>query len=523
MPDRPTRRLHSIKSRSEDDNAQLESSSPDVRTQFYRQEEPPTAIHLSPNTDGTDGIPIQIFGHLSGVEISKSLRQWAQPLTSDLGQVDSDCHARYVVGEVIGQGGMGAVHRGWDLQLQRCVAIKIISEEQLEDPNGVHRFLREARIASRLQHPGIVKIHDVDIDASGNAFIVMDLLSGNTLDFLVKKLKKDRVQLASMLLIFQQVCQAVAYAHAHAVVHRDLKPSNIMVGDYGVVVVLDWGLAKLSGDLEPSSIPVSAQGASKDDIRFPVCLKEASIGFGDIEPFETDGGLVLGTPNYLAPEQARGEEVDARADVFSLGAILCEMLTGKPPFCGKNAREIQEMSAQADLSNAFDRLDAATAPQPIIRLTRQCLAPSPDHRPGNAGVVAEALTEYLESGQRRAEIELVRFFELSLDLFCIANTRGYFCRVNDNFPKVLGYSAEYLTSRQFIEFVHPKDQSKTIAEVERLARLSLIDDKQFTAISYSFHKGDRSMVRTKSEARNAARPMRSFRCRMSLGRKTWPS
>jgi serine/threonine-protein kinase len=398
------------------------------------------------------------------------MRHGAQPLSRQSDPIEDNLHARYVVGEVIGQGGMGAVHRGWDLQLRRCVAIKIISEEQLEDPNGVHRFLREARIASRLQHPGIVKIHDVDIDASGNAFIVMDLLSGKTLDFLVRGLKKQKIELASMLLIFQQVCQAVAYAHAHSVVHRDLKPSNIMVGDFGVVVVLDWGLARLCGDIESFQPRETVRSRSNDDIRFPNCLKEAAASFGDIEPFKTDGGLVLGTPNYLAPEQARGEEVDARADVFSLGAILCEMLTGKPPFFGKSARQIQQMSAQAQLGSAYDRLDASSAPQPIVKLTRECLAALPEGRPANAGVLADSLTEYLESGQRRAEAELVRFFELSLDLFCIANTRGFFCRVNDNFPKVLGYSAEYLTSCQFIEFVHPRDRSKTLAEVERLAR-----------------------------------------------------
>jgi PAS domain S-box-containing protein len=178
----------------------------------------------------------------------------------------------------------------------------------------------------------------------------------------------------------------------------------------------------------------------------------------------------MGTPYYLAPEQARGETVDYRADVFSLGGILCHLLTGSPPFMGDKLIDVYQKSFCGDMSYAFDQLDQCGAPIPIVHLTKRCLDPNIASRPKDAGFLVECLRAYFESGQRRAEEELVRFFDLSLDLFCIANTQGYFWRLNDNFTRTLGYTAKELTSKPFIDFVHPEDRPDTLNEIMKLSR-----------------------------------------------------
>jgi serine/threonine-protein kinase len=372
---------------------------------------------------------------------------------------------RFLIGDEIGKGGMGLVYLGWDLQLHRHVAIKIIREDHSKKKQNLLRFLREARIASQLRHPGILGIHDFDIDPTFSAYIIMDLITGKTMEQTIDEATGDEVKRASLLTMFFQICQAIAFAHAQGVVHRDLKPANVMVADYGIATVVDWGLAKV---LRTNAI--RSQDAHEQFF--------SSIAQTNIDPpcdssydiSNTIFGTVMGTPNYLSPEQARGEFVDYRTDVFSLGGILCHLLTGSPPFTGDKIVDIYRKSAMGDVSDAFSRLDRCGAPIPIVQLAKRCLDPKVDSRPETATFLVETLKGYLESGQRRAEEELVRFFDLSLDLFCIANTQGYFWRVNDNFTRALGYTVKELTSKPFLEFVHPDDQPKTINEVLKLSR-----------------------------------------------------
>jgi len=374
-------------------------------------------------------------------------------------------NARYLIGEEIGNGGMGLVYRGWDLQLQRDVAIKIIREDHYGNQQHLLRFLREARIASQLRHPSILGIHEFDSEPSGSAYIIMDLITGKTMGQAIADAIDDESKRQSLLSTFFQICQAMAFAHANGVVHRDLKPANIMVGDYGIATVLDWGLAKILGTgvflsdnlCEELLIPLTLT-----NIEYPVEHPNSN--------FDTLYGTVMGTPYYLAPEQARGEVVDYRADVFSLGSILCHLLTGSPPFVGNKLFEVYQKSVSGDMSDAFDKLDRCGAPIPLVHLAKRCLDPNVSTRPKDASFLVESLKAYLESGQRRAEEELVRFFDLSLDLFCIANTEGYFWRLNDNFSRTLGYTAKELTSKPFIEFVHPDDRSDTVNEITKLSR-----------------------------------------------------
>ncbi len=231
-------------------------------------------------------------------------------------------HTKYRCLEKIATGGMGTVYLAEDTQLRRQIALKILT---LPDSPGelADRLMQEARIIAALEHPGIVPIHDVGALADGRVFYTMKLVKGRRLDEQVKQVSS----LPELLRLFQKVCEAVAFAHSHRVIHRDLKPENIMVGDFGEVLVMDWGLAKvLSPNMRPQTSTDRPGRAEKDS----PTLKNSRT---------TEHGTVLGTPAYMAPEQARGEidQLDERTDVYALGAILYFLLTGAHPMASDSA------------------------------------------------------------------------------------------------------------------------------------------------------------------------------------------
>jgi serine/threonine-protein kinase len=304
---------------------------------------------------------------------------------------------RYRLGEEIGRGGMGSVRRGHDPALKRDLAVKVLRADHTARPEMVQRFFEEAQIAGQLQHPGVVPVHDLGTLPDGRPFFTMKIVQGRTLAELLRERANPADSLSHWLHIFEQVCQAMAYAHSRGVIHRDLKPSNVMVGAFGEVQVMDWGLAKVLG--KDKRRPTETETESVFTLR-----KES----GDV----SQAGTVLGTPAYMPPEQARGEveNLDERADVFGLGAILCQILTGKPPYFAAEGQALLHQAMSGDLANAFARLDACGADAELIALARSCLAPDREGRPRHAGEVAARLRAYQTGVQERlraAEAERV--------------------------------------------------------------------------------------------------------------------
>jgi tetratricopeptide (TPR) repeat protein len=229
----------------------------------------------------------------------------------------------------------------------------------------------------------------------------MKLIKGRTLRELLKERSTPADDRAHLVSIFEQIAQTIAYAHSKRVLHRDLKPANVMVGAFGEVQVMDWGLAKV---LKPDARPVA--GTTPGGVSV-VRTVRAELADG-----ETQTGSLLGTPEYMAPEQARGEvdDIDERSDVFGLGAILCEVLTGQPPYVGRSSDEARRKAARADLADTLARLENCEADAELIGLARACLAPEPLDRPRDAAQVAEAISTYradVAARLRRAELAAV--------------------------------------------------------------------------------------------------------------------
>jgi tetratricopeptide (TPR) repeat protein len=297
----------------------------------------------------------------------------------------------YEVLAEIARGGMGRILAARDIALDREVAIKVLLPGADSD-----RFVRESKITARLPHPGIPPVHALGTLADGSPFLAMKLIAGRTLADELKT--ADRPPL---LQAFAQVCQAVGFAHSRGLIHRDLKPANVMVGAFGEVQVMDWGLAK---DLTGQHVADEARPAGEPTIPpgDPSVTETLNLGApGESTGSQTQAGTVLGTPAYMAPEQARGEATDARSDVFALGGILCAILTGRPPFGGQSTLVVIRHAGAADLADANARLDGCGADAELIALCRRCLSPNPADRPADGQAVADAMTTYLHGVQER--------------------------------------------------------------------------------------------------------------------------
>lgn len=262
---------------------------------------------------------------------------------------------RYEILDRLGEGGMGVVYLARDRDLGREVALKVL---RAPDPSAEERdrILREARILASLEHPGITPVHDVGVLSDGRVFYVMQHVRGERLDSFAHSARSR----AELLRAFRQVCNAVAFAHAAGVIHRDLKPQNVMLGAFGEVLVLDWGVAKLRGQPLEATHTTGSQPTGED----------------------TAPGAVMGTPGYMAPEQLTGQSaaVDERADVFGLGGILSFLLTGDHPPAGLPEGERW-----------------LAVPAPLRAICERARAPQPERRYRSASELADDVANYLDA------------------------------------------------------------------------------------------------------------------------------
>jgi eukaryotic-like serine/threonine-protein kinase len=260
-------------------------------------------------------------------------------VTTSVGRV---LNGRYRVDELLGSGGMASVWRGRDLRLDRPVAIKELAGPWLADRRALRQFEREARMAARLAHHNVVAVHDVDIDNS-TPFIVMELIEGATV---AQLLANGPLPIETVVAVAAQACDGLAAAHAAGVIHRDIKPANLMLTDTGVVKICDFGIAR---------------GL-----------------YGAADPTVGGGVVAIGTSKYMAPEQASGGQIDARADLYGFGCTLYTMLAMRPPFQGT----VEEVLAQHENQSPPPLRDhRADVPRPLEALVMRLLAKDPARRP----------------------------------------------------------------------------------------------------------------------------------------------
>jgi tRNA A-37 threonylcarbamoyl transferase component Bud32 len=260
---------------------------------------------------------------------------------------------KYRVDSIIGQGGMGAVFKAWDVRLERPVAIKVVRPHLISDPEARARFNRESKIIARLQHPSIVTVYDYGNLADGGAFLVMEFVPGEDLRHFLKREKQ--LDAARMSVLMAGICGGVEIAHKAGIFHRDLKPENILLPDGGTgPKVLDFGVAKLTNSS-------SGDGGTMSVV-----------------------GTIVGTPAYMAPEQLRGEAVDARADVYSLGVMAYEMLTMRQPYTGSSIWDI-------GMKQAEGKVDLSGIDPALAELIMSAIAYEKEKRPSTAAAFAGAL------------------------------------------------------------------------------------------------------------------------------------
>jgi serine/threonine protein kinase len=339
---------------------------------------------------------------------------------------------RYRTLRQIGRGGMGNVMLCADKTIGRNVAMKVMRGESGRDDSQRMRFLEEAQITGQLEHPNIVPIHELGRDEDGNFYFTMRMVKGRSLEELIweNKTGQRHHSLAQFLNIFLKICDAIAFAHAKGVIHRDLKPANIMIGDFGEVLVMDWGLAKILPGKDgvprihtetPTAVNIGTidrthpdEAAGEDDLRGAL---DDSADTGDrvrsvrsqSRMVDTKFGESQGTPVYMAPEQAMGTTnlVDHRTDIYSLGAILYEMLTFKRPIDGSDLKTVLQRVADGDIEPPDARAAWRKIPPELSVICMKAMAREQDKRYTTVRTLEKEINYFVESMavQKRARVE----------------------------------------------------------------------------------------------------------------------
>lgn len=331
-----------------------------------------------------------------GVDLQTEVSQTSTSKSDLKNTIVSEDGSKYEVGEIVGKGGMGMVLSAKDVNIRRKIAMKVAltGKDEINDEQ-LMRFISEAQVTGQLEHPSIVPVYELGVDASENVFYTMKLIKGDTLRDILKRIKSGdesiirAYPLNHLLNVFLKACDAMAYAHSKGVIHRDLKPENIMVGQYGEVVVLDWGLAKVVGSEEEGMALTAAGQALADTAR--VKAEVESIRHDDeSHAYMTMAGVALGTPQYMAPEQALGQvdAISSRTDIYALGGILYKILSLRSSLTGNNIHEIllkltqgviDPLENHPDDSN-LPHLPNGKVPSGLAAVAKKALAVDPKNR-----------------------------------------------------------------------------------------------------------------------------------------------
>jgi len=321
---------------------------------------------------------------------------------------------RHRVGSELARGGVGRVLRSWDRQLLRPQVIKALNQGEHAPDKVKLNFIREAQITAQLEHPNIIPVHDLGLLPNGEVYFTMKRIHGRTLKEVIRAIRKQdksvkrafpRVRLVE---VFKSICQAVAFAHSRGVLHRDLKPSNVMVGDFGEVLVLDWGVAMV---FRGQSVQRSIQ---------------VPVGAG------LNRSSVVGTPAYMSPEQARGlvDRCDERSDVYSLGAILYEILAYRPPFRGRDPKKIITQVIKERPLSPSEYQPSLRIPKTLEKITMRCLSKSPKDRYQSVQELLDEVSLYLtrieelDRRYRLAEESALRAEQLAQDFQVLRKKRN---------------------------------------------------------------------------------------------------
>ncbi len=333
--------------------------------------------------------------------------------------------ARYEARSILGAGGMGEVWLSHDALIGRDVALKRLRAAQAPSEAARRRFLREARIQALMEHPTVVPVYDLNTAPDGSAYFTMRRVRGRPLDEVLQALASGdgaaerQYSRRKLLTALVNVCLAVHYAHTHGIVHRDLKPGNIMLGEFGEVYLLDWGVAKIGApaprpnEAEAPEAPTRAMAFATADLSANDAgalaggLPAGNAGARDSGL--TQSGQTIGTLGYMAPEQLRGEEVDTRADVYALGAILYEIVALRPLHAGANVVEMHEQMAAG---TAIDPAAAEGVAPELLAACRRATAFAPADRFARARELADAIERYLD-GDRDLEARRTAAAELT--------------------------------------------------------------------------------------------------------------
>ena len=303
---------------------------------------------------------------------------------------------RYAYQEELGRGGQGTIISAFDRDVGRTVALKVLRQDASKSMSVLERFLGEAQVTGQLEHPNIVPVHDMGRLPDGQVYYTMKKVGGRSLDQILRGVRKadpeisNKYTLLRLLSILQQVCLGMEYAHARGVIHRDLKPANVMLGDFGEVLILDWGLAKVVGKPDPVT------GEDQELDLEPVELSEGA-------QLKTRDGYVQGTPPFMAPEQAKNErdKIGPMSDVYALGGILYQILTRKLHFHGKNPRDVMIRCVEEDPTPPIERAPHLHIPEELSFICMRALARDPQKRIRSALLLSEEIESFVEGTKRR--------------------------------------------------------------------------------------------------------------------------